>query len=456
MSTASTTSLLPPRPYDRRGFEIAIICALTLEADAVEALFDSYWDDNGPPFDKEPGDPNSYSTGVIGRHNVVLAHMPGMGKANAAAVASNCRASFRGIKLALVVGVCGAVPFSPANDEIVLGDVIISEGVVQCDLGQLDSLGRPNQEIRGVLAKLKGLRHRRQLSSKMADYMNVLRQEPELCAEYPGPTKDRLFEASCRHIEDKKSCEQLGCNGDLVSRSRLDTTEAHSTPAVHFGLVASGDSVMKSGEDRDRIAAAEGVIAFEMEAAGVWDTFPCVVIKGACDYADSHKSKVWQLYAAATAAACAKAFLSFWIPSPTQDTSYLTPKVGSSLSLGTHETPDTSPMACADHDRPFQPASLVTLSKNDSFMDRENVPTRLRSLLSLLDASSQPCQFRAGLWADHQLFVGRNIIEIPAMSPNGTSGYVEKTLIEDIRSSDEKITNHVDYTPGLVETTVFA
>lgn len=331
-----TSSTLPPRPRDRRGFEIAIICALTLEADAVEALFDHYWDDDGPSFDKEPGDPNAYSTGVIGRHNVVLAYMPGMGKANAAAVATNCRASFRGIKLALVVGVCGVVPFSPTNEEIVLGDVVVSDGVVQYDLGRqmpgrfvrkdtlLDSLGRPNQEIRAVLAKLKGLRHRRQLSAKMADYLNVLRQEPELRPDYPGPTNDRLFEASYRHKEDRKLCEQLGCNGRLVSRRRLETTDMGIAPAVHFGLMASGDSVMKSGEDRDRIAAAEGVIAFEMEGAGVWDSFPCIVIKGACDYADSHKSKVWQRYSAATAAACSKAFLSFWIPSPAQGSSHRT------------------------------------------------------------------------------------------------------------------------------------
>jgi hypothetical protein len=54
-----------------------------------------------------------------------------------------------------------------------------------------------------------------------------------------------------------------------------------------------------------------------MEGAGVWDTFPCIVIKGACDYADSHKTKKWQRYASATAAACAKAFLEFWEPSTT-------------------------------------------------------------------------------------------------------------------------------------------
>ena len=84
----------PSRPTSRHGFEIAVICALTLEADAVEALFDIHWDENGPTFDKARGDPNAYTTGAIGRHNVVLAHMPGMGKASAAVVASNCRTSF--------------------------------------------------------------------------------------------------------------------------------------------------------------------------------------------------------------------------------------------------------------------------------------------------------------------------------------------------------------------------
>ena len=146
----------PRRPATRANFEIALICALPLEADAVEALFDHHWDDDGPPYDKAVGDPNAYSTGAVGRLNVVLAHVPGMGVANAAAVAANCRASFPNIKLAVVVGVCGAVPFGADGDEIILGDVIISDGVVQYDLGRrlpecfvrkdtlLDSLGRPN------------------------------------------------------------------------------------------------------------------------------------------------------------------------------------------------------------------------------------------------------------------------------------------------------------------------
>ena len=171
-------STRPRRPATRADFEIAVICALPIEADAVVALFDHRWDDDGPPYDKAAGDPNAYSTGAIDRHNVVLVHMPGMGKASATAVAANCRASFPNIKLALIVGVCGVVPFRPGSSEtagIVLGDVIISDGVVQYDLGRrlpeqfvpkdtlLDILGRPNTEIRALLAKLRGLHGRRTL-----------------------------------------------------------------------------------------------------------------------------------------------------------------------------------------------------------------------------------------------------------------------------------------------------
>src|SRR4051794_18008423 len=126
-----------PRPADRTAFEIAIICALRIESDAVEAAFEEFWEDDGHRYDKAPGDPNSYTLGRIGYHNVVLAYMPGMGKASSAAVAASFRASFPNIRLGLVVGVCGGVPQPTVQDEeIFLGDVIISTGVVQFDFGR--------------------------------------------------------------------------------------------------------------------------------------------------------------------------------------------------------------------------------------------------------------------------------------------------------------------------------
>jgi nucleoside phosphorylase len=52
-----------------------------------------------------------------------------------------------------------------------------------------------------------------------------------------------------------------------------------------------------------------------MEAAGLMDNFPCIVIRGICDYADSHKNKDWQEHAAAIAAAFTKELLGYVQPS---------------------------------------------------------------------------------------------------------------------------------------------
>jgi nucleoside phosphorylase len=68
---------------------------------------------------------------------------------------------------------------------------------------------------------------------------------------------------------------------------------------------------MRDGIIRDRLSSElNGIFYFEMKAAELMNNFPCFVIRGICDYADSHKNKRWQGYAAATAAACAKELLS--------------------------------------------------------------------------------------------------------------------------------------------------
>ncbi|GLA21779.1 hypothetical protein AnigIFM62618_001335 [Aspergillus niger] len=303
--------IAPTRPTSRNDFKIAIICALTVEQDAVHALFDHYWDDNGPPYDKHPGDPNAYSCGAIGRHNVVLVHMPGMGKANAAAVAAHCRASFPNLKLALLVGVCGALPFTNTAQEIILGDVIIGDGIIQYDFGRqypdqfirrntlLDSLGRPGPEIRAHMAKLKTRRGRASLHHAMDTHLRFLQSHPQFKEDYqyPGTEQDVLYKPDSNIVVLRRRLEQI--------RPR---------PCVHFGAIASGDTLMRSGTRRDNIATKEGIVAFEMEGAGVSDNIPHVIIKGVSDYADSHKTKAWQPYAACTAAACMKAFLEVWVP----------------------------------------------------------------------------------------------------------------------------------------------
>lgn len=326
-SSSSWTPPIPKRPANRNGFGIAIICALTQEANVVQALFDAHWDDSKRPYDKISGDPNAYTTGAIGRHNVVLAHMPHTGKVTAATAAAYCRASFPNVSLALVVGVCGGVPFDPDHREIILGDVLISEGVVEFDFGRRDpegftrydsllrSLGRPSAEIRSFVAMLKLYRKQEMLRHKITHYLGDINRHSRLKVHYPGAENDVLFEASNHHVDKEKTCAEAGCDGKPISRARLEGLGGNvPQPEVHFGLIASGDTRMQAGERRDVIASKEYVLGFEMVSAGVWDSIPCVVIKGVSDYADSHKSEAWTTYAAATSAACMKAFLEDWVP----------------------------------------------------------------------------------------------------------------------------------------------
>ncbi|KAI7976875.1 hypothetical protein EIK77_010106 [Talaromyces pinophilus] len=334
-------------PRSRDEFSIAIICALPLEADAVEALFDDHYDDLGHVYGKHIGDANSYITGRIHNHDVVLAYMPGMGNRRSASVARGLLVSFPGIKLTLLVGICGGVPYASDGAEVVLGDIIIGDSVIEYDFGRQyphgferksgvkETLGSPNQEIQSFLGRLRTRRMRNQVQRHTAQYLQILQGMDGNEWNYPGVSHDMLFEASYLHkhyqqqspIECicagchsafgpvceqalKSDCKKVGCVGHLVQRRRLNADRP--SPLIHIGTMASASSVMKSGQHRDQLAEQEGVIGFEMEGAGVWEVLPCVIIKGVCDYADSHKNKAWQNYAAATAASCAKGFLAYW------------------------------------------------------------------------------------------------------------------------------------------------
>src|SRR5436305_10839267 len=99
-------------------------------------------------------------------------------------------------------------------------------------------------------------------------------------------------------------------NGDI--RNRSSTT----------GIVASGNQVVKDSVVRDRLGEEFEAKCVEMEAAGLIDDFPCLVIRGVCDYADTHKNDIWHRYAAATAAAYAKEFLSIIPPNAVSEASY--------------------------------------------------------------------------------------------------------------------------------------
>jgi nucleoside phosphorylase len=305
-------------------YKVGIVCALYLELMSVRTLFDSEHEE----LTITDNDPNYYALGRIGRHNVVAASLPDgeYGTNSATCVAWNMKRTFTGVKFCLLVGIGGGVPSS--ENDIRLGDVVVSRptgtlgGVLNYELGK--ALGKGGFQPYGCLPPAPG-----HLMSAVSD----LRSDPRLSSmplepyleqiasrnpEYrnPGAEKDRLFASDSIHLEQRGSrgsCDSCASRGEVERPARLSTH-----PKIHYGLIASGNKVVRDAEMRDQLANQYNVLCFEMEAAGVMLALPCLVIRGICDYADSHKNKVWQEYAAGAAAAYAKLLLSRVRPSPGQ------------------------------------------------------------------------------------------------------------------------------------------
>jgi nucleoside phosphorylase len=324
-------------PQPLLAFEVAIICALCEEYDAVEAVLDETYDTD--TYSKGDDDPNRYTCGKFGRSNVVLSLLPGMGKEHAASGSAYFRTSFPDIKLCLVVGICAGSARDSQNKHILLGDIIVSTEIVQSDFGRqwendmsrkkttIDNFGRPSKEIRGLLAKLQTWKTGELLRANTVSVLTNLIQTREVW-HYSGRENEILFRAEYHHkhhldaecevcdrdeaceTAQKASCEGLRC--DPLEAIDREVNREDEFPLIHFGAFSSTNQVIRSSKHRDARSAADGVIGFEMEGAGVWDNFPTVIIKGVCDYADSHKNKKFQGYAAAAAASCSKAFLIEW------------------------------------------------------------------------------------------------------------------------------------------------
>ncbi|CAI7595833.1 unnamed protein product [Penicillium palitans] len=293
-------------------YTVKWICALPLEMAAAKLMLDAIH----PSLPRPPTDHNTYILGNIGEHNIVIACLPSgaYGNVSAATVAMQLLSSFHSIRFGLMVGIGGGVPSSKAD--IRLGDIVVSQpadtfgGVIQYDLGKALSggqfqrtgmLNRPPKVLLTALATLQA--HHFTEDSRVPKLISEVRANmtSRIAANFARPTKeDLLYQTEYDHGASD-TC--IGCDrSKLTPRPFRDYEE----PVIHYGLIASANQVVKDGRRRDQLAQDLGVCCVEMEAAGLMNDFPCLVIRGICDYADSHKNKEWQGYAAAVAAAYAK------------------------------------------------------------------------------------------------------------------------------------------------------
>ncbi|KAE8375057.1 nucleoside phosphorylase domain-containing protein [Aspergillus bertholletiae] len=281
----------------KHEYTVGWICALPSEMAAATAMLD---ETHAEPAEQHPQDPNSYCLGRIGRHNVVVACLPAgvYGTTSAATAAAKMISSFPSVNLGLMVGIGGGVP--SAQRDIRLGDVVsMKDGIVPTG-----SLNKPPQILLTTIASLEAT-HMKQ-GSKIPTFLSEMTTKFPQMEEWfscPGREHDLLFEADYFHGHGA-TCEQ--CDAARLLRR---TVRVDQNPVIHYGTIASGNQVIKNGITRDRLRDKYGILCFEMEAAGLMDNFPCLVIRGICDYADTHKNKCWQKYAVVTAAAYGKELL---------------------------------------------------------------------------------------------------------------------------------------------------
>ena len=224
-----------------------------------------------------------------------------------------------------MVGIAGGAPSK--KHDIRLGDIVVGVprdgegGVFQFDFGKTmqnqtfeytRSLDQPPTVLRaavnGVKAQYETEGHE---IEKAID--TILRNKPRLKQNYKRPDLDRLYQAGVTHPLEgeakQASCAEV-CIDESSLISRPERTEYEDNPAIHHGLITSSNQLIKDAIVRDRLIEKKDVLCFEMEAAGLVNHFPCLIVRGICDYSDTHKNREWQGYAAMAAAAYAKDILS--------------------------------------------------------------------------------------------------------------------------------------------------
>ncbi|GIK01229.1 hypothetical protein Aspvir_005261 [Aspergillus viridinutans] len=353
---------MAPRILSHSDYTAAWICALPLETAAAKVMLDEVHASLPQP----ETDHNVYTLGTVSCHNVVMACLPlGVyGTISASTVVSHMVSTYPNIRFGLMVGIGGGVPSK--STDIRLGDVVVSKptatsgGVIQYDYGKTlsgghfqrtGSLNKPHPILLKAVAQLESDRMtgKNLVSKSIGDVL----QKEETRRKFSRPECDWLFQSTYDHKANEANCSACD-QKQLVDRPPRTTAE----PYIHYGLIASGDQVIKDARTRDFIVQNEDILCFEMEAAGLMDELPSLAIRGICDYCDSHKNKQWQEYAALAAAAYAKALLS-QVP-----TSYSGKELGASK----------------------ESVWMVPFRKNSRFVGREEEISKIEGLIMQQDS----------------------------------------------------------------------
>lgn len=281
--------------------KIGIITALPKECAAMKMMLNNvkecFFDGNGSGHRFFLGNLMS-ANGK--NHKIVLAQC-GMGNNKAAIRATNMLEHFRSIESIIMTGIAGGIPsFQDDDKQVRLGDIVISNGVVQYDFTKetkediecRSDATKPNAKLLEAVEIMKTYEYEN--IYPWHEYIDMFSTNPIFLK--PNVDTDKLYD-----IEDK-----------LCEHPQDDTRTTY--PKVFVGKIASANNLLKNMDKRNILKDTYGVLAVEMEASGIADatwshSVGYLVIRGICDYCDSHKNDLWQNYASLVAAAYTRSLI---------------------------------------------------------------------------------------------------------------------------------------------------
>jgi len=169
-----------------------------------------------------------------------------------------------------------------------------------------------NRPPRFLLTALAHLKSRHEVEGSQIEEFFSTKERKAAAHESTGFARpndeDCLYHADYNHVyrigDRCISCDR----SKLISRPPRDSLGLQESQ-VHFGLIASLNRHIKDGKERDQLAQDSGVCGVGTGVAGIISAFPCLVILGISDYADSHSNCNWEAHASAAAAVYAKELL---------------------------------------------------------------------------------------------------------------------------------------------------
>lgn len=283
--------------------KVLIVTALPKEAAAVRATLSDRRKLS------KPNDPGIYNVGDFLTSDKsprrVLTVNAGMGKVSASTLGATALQSFPKIEHIVMVGIAGGCPNRADPEKHVrLGDIVFTgpdDGVLEYDFVKKTDAG---SEIRRAIQKPSA-----RLSAAAGELMT-----DAIAGERPWENMTAAIIAALPQYARPGAADDVLWEGEEVVAHPVEPSREPGQPKVMNGVIGSADTLQKSTISRDKLRDEYGVRAIEMEASGLqsaaWaQSKDIFVVRGICDYCDTHKNDIWQNYAAAVAAGFTQALI---------------------------------------------------------------------------------------------------------------------------------------------------